>query len=286
MTPPSPRSFPAQDVTPLSPRSFPAQDVTPLSPAAPPQGPPPSPAGQRWHHRGRCRIPARHMYAEGPLPRPGCMQRGLCRDRGVCRGASAYTAKGQDRGGAASGGALAGGNGRANGRKWRRAGQHRTDVGLSRPCLIGAARAPTPGEAATASPGGVTSPGGSERWGGWRSLPPESGGRSLYQAARPGACIRSGGEERRQGPPVRTLRNTHPYAAGRPLKVVTKALAAGSFREFAEQPFVDPLLRSGLRPYFGQPVLRRCVPGPGIHEASEATGVAGNPAGHDRHSLP
>ena len=89
-----------------------------------------------------------------------------------------------------------------------------------------------------------------------------------------------------QGPPVRTLRNTHPYGVGRPLKVVTKALAAGSFRELAEQPFVDLLLRSGLRPYFGQPVLRRRVPGPGIHEANEATGVAGNPTGHDRHSLP
>ena len=215
------------------------------------------------------RIPARRMYAEGPLPRPGCMQRGLCRDRGVCRGASAYTAKGQDRGGAASGGALAGGNGGltgGNGGRPASTGRMADSTALPhRGCPCPASRRSGHGLS-----GGRYFSGGSERWGGWRSLPPESGGRSLYQAARPGACIRSGGEERRQGPPVRTLRNTHPYAAGRPLKVVTKALAAGSFREFAEQPFVDPLLRSGLRPYFGQPVLRRRVPGPGTHEASES----------------
>jgi hypothetical protein len=45
---------------------------------------------------------------------------------------------------AQSRGELARGTGRH--RKWRRAGQRRTDGGLSRPCLIGAARAPPSGE--------------------------------------------------------------------------------------------------------------------------------------------
>ncbi len=66
------------------------------------------------------------------------------------------------------------------------------------------------GHGAGASPGGVTSPGESERWGGWRSLPPESGGRSCYRVARPDARIRSGGEERMRRPPGRALRNIHP----------------------------------------------------------------------------
>jgi hypothetical protein len=45
------------------------------------------------------------------------------------------------------------------------------------------------------------------------------------------------------------------------LEVVTKALAANSFGEFTEQPFVDPLLRAVERPHFGRPRVRRRIPG-------------------------
>ena len=69
------------------------------------------------------------------------------------------------------------------------------------------------GRGAAASPRGVTSPRGSERWGGWRSLPPESGGRSWYKVARCDAYFRSGGEERRRRPPVRGLKE-HPPVWG------------------------------------------------------------------------
>ena len=102
------------------------------------------------------------------------------------------------------------------------------------------------GHGTEASPGGVTSPRGSERWGGWRSLPPESGGRSCYQVARSGACIRSGGEERRGRPPGRALRNIHP-SGDRP--------AAGGCDAGARSGLVRRVRRAAVR--------RSPSPGPG-----------------------
>ena len=55
---------------------------------------------------------------------------------------------------------------------------------------------------------------------------------------------------RRDGPQGTSTR----LGVVRPLEVVTQALAADSFGEFAEQPFVDPLLRAVHRPDDGRPV--------------------------------
>jgi hypothetical protein len=59
-------------------------------------------------------------------------------------------------------------------RRWRRAGKRWTDGGLPAPPLSGLPWAPPLRRTLR----GLSSPGGSERWGGWRSLPPESGGQS------------------------------------------------------------------------------------------------------------
>ena len=220
------------------------------------------------------------VYAQAPLHTQEKGRRsGLGRAVEECPGGAGWGGGGVDGAGRSEGGALRGrgaaagggaltGRGMAEGRPapdgWR------TEPALPhRGCPCPASR--RSGHGATVSPGGVTSPGGSERWGGWRSLPPESGGRSLYQAARLGACIRSGGEERRQGPPVRTLRNTHP-SGGRP--------AAEGCDEGA---------RSGLVPRARGAAVRRSPPPvrpPAVFRTADAATPcpwAGNPRSQRSH---
>ena len=153
-------------------------------------------------------------------------------------------------------------------------------------------RLPEGGCGAAASPRGVTSPRGVNAGGDGVHSPrrtvDDPGTRSPGVTPTFALGGRSEGGAHRYGPSGTPTR----LGVGRPLEVMTEALTADSFGEFAEQPFVNPLLQVVLRPHFGRPDLCRRVPVRGTGEAHGMTGAAGCPisharrAGHDCHSLP